>query len=82
MCDQKQLLNLINDHIRCEVLLFVYAVWFLIMLFALEPGFYEDGHFGIRIENVLITKDAKTANNFGGTKFYCFEHITVVCVGF
>ena len=26
------------------------------MFFSVEPGFYEDGSFGIRIENVLLVK--------------------------
>eukprot|EP01117_Protostelium_nocturnum_P002766 TRINITY_DN13699_c0_g1_i1.p1 TRINITY_DN13699_c0_g1~~TRINITY_DN13699_c0_g1_i1.p1 ORF type:complete len:626 (+),score=175.90 TRINITY_DN13699_c0_g1_i1:95-1972(+) len=41
-----------------------------------EPGYYEDGNFGIRIENVLITKEASTPNNFAGKKYLCFENIT------
>jgi len=42
-----------------------------------EPGYYEDGKFGIRIENILVTVEKKTPNNFGG-KFLAFEHITFV----
>jgi Xaa-Pro aminopeptidase len=43
-----------------------------------EPGCYLDDRFGIRIENVLIVKDAKTKNNFSGVKFLNFENITMV----
>lgn len=43
-----------------------------------EPGFYEDGKFGIRIENVLIVTEAKTEHNFGGTGYLTFENITMV----
>ncbi|KAJ3352842.1 hypothetical protein HDU91_005965 [Kappamyces sp. JEL0680] len=43
-----------------------------------EPGFYKDGAFGIRIENVLLVKKADTPNNFGDTGFLGFEHVTVV----
>lgn len=43
-----------------------------------EPGFYLDGRYGIRIENVLIVKEAKTENNFGEVKFLQFENITMV----
>jgi len=43
-----------------------------------EPGVYLDGKFGVRIENLLIIKEANTRNNFGGTKFLKFEHITMV----
>ncbi|GAB2279191.1 actin patch protein [Dionaea muscipula] len=41
-----------------------------------EPGYYEDGSFGIRLENVLIVKDADTEYNFGGKGYLEFEHIT------
>ncbi|KAJ3322812.1 hypothetical protein HDV06_002673 [Boothiomyces sp. JEL0866] len=43
-----------------------------------EPGFYKDGSYGIRIENVLLIKHVETANKFGGVDFYGFEHVTVV----
>ncbi|KAJ3328237.1 hypothetical protein HDU76_010333 [Blyttiomyces sp. JEL0837] len=43
-----------------------------------EPGYYEDGAFGIRIENVMIVKEVETKNNFGGRGYLGFEHVTVV----
>ncbi|KAJ7535905.1 hypothetical protein O6H91_12G050400 [Diphasiastrum complanatum] len=43
-----------------------------------EPGYYEDGNFGIRLENVLIVKEARTAFNFGDKGYLAFEHITWV----
>lgn len=43
-----------------------------------EPGYYEDGKFGIRIENVLLVTEAKTENNFGNVGFLTFENITMV----
>lgn len=43
-----------------------------------EPGYYEDGSFGIRIENVLITKVASTPNQFGGKPYLEFEPLTCV----
>eukprot|EP01090_Pellita_catalonica_P017920 TRINITY_DN5573_c0_g1_i1.p1 TRINITY_DN5573_c0_g1~~TRINITY_DN5573_c0_g1_i1.p1 ORF type:complete len:307 (+),score=58.46 TRINITY_DN5573_c0_g1_i1:38-922(+) len=42
-----------------------------------EPGYYEDGNFGVRIENVMLVKKADTKFNFGEKEFYCFEHITI-----
>ncbi|KAB2008488.1 hypothetical protein ES319_D10G101600v1 [Gossypium barbadense] len=30
-----------------------------------EPGYYADGNFGIRLENVLVIKEADTEFNFG-----------------
>ncbi|XP_057498646.1 aminopeptidase P1 [Actinidia eriantha] len=41
-----------------------------------EPGYYEDGSFGIRLENVLIVKEASTKFNFGDKGYLSFEHIT------
>ncbi|XP_051127098.1 aminopeptidase P1 [Andrographis paniculata] len=41
-----------------------------------EPGYYEDGNFGIRLENVLIVKEADTRFNFGDRGYLSFEHIT------
>ncbi|KAK4784963.1 hypothetical protein SAY86_001652 [Trapa natans] len=41
-----------------------------------EPGYYEDGNFGIRLENVLIIKEANTKFNFGDKGYLSFEHIT------
>ncbi|KAI9314514.1 peptidase M24, structural domain-containing protein [Dichotomocladium elegans] len=46
-----------------------------------EPGYYEDGKFGIRIENVLIVKNVDTPNNFGDRGYLGFEHVTLVPVG-
>lgn len=41
-----------------------------------EPGYYEDGNFGIRLENVLVIKEADTKFNFGDKGYLAFEHIT------
>ncbi|XP_027074358.2 aminopeptidase P1 [Coffea arabica] len=41
-----------------------------------EPGYYEDGNFGIRLENVLIIKEADTEFNFDEKGYLTFEHIT------
>ncbi|XP_068653740.1 aminopeptidase P1 isoform X2 [Aristolochia californica] len=41
-----------------------------------EPGYYEDGKFGIRLENVLIIKEASTKFNFGDKGYLSFENIT------
>lgn len=42
-----------------------------------EPGYYEDGQFGIRIENLCITVPADTPNNFANRKFCKFETVTM-----
>ncbi|KAL9245990.1 hypothetical protein vseg_019579 [Gypsophila vaccaria] len=41
-----------------------------------EPGYYEDGNFGLRLENVLVIKEANTEFNFGDKGYLEFEHIT------
>ncbi|XP_031555402.1 xaa-Pro aminopeptidase 1-like [Actinia tenebrosa] len=43
----------------------------------IEPGYYEDGKFGIRIENVYIVKQVELKNNFQGKGFLGFEPITL-----
>jgi len=48
------------------------------MVLSDEPGYYEDGKFGIRIENCVKVVKAETKNNFGNVGFLTFEPITVV----
>ena len=43
-----------------------------------EPGYYEDGNFGIRIENVIMAKEAETNHRFGDKPYLGFEHVTMV----
>ena len=43
-----------------------------------EPGYYEDGSFGIRIENVVMVKETPTEHKFGDKPFLGFEHVTMV----
>ena len=43
-----------------------------------EPGYYADGEYGIRIENVVIVREAQTPNNFGNKGFLGFERVTMV----
>ncbi|TKX22239.1 putative Xaa-Pro aminopeptidase P [Elsinoe australis] len=42
-----------------------------------EPGYYEDGGFGIRIENIIMVKEMKTEHQFGDKPFLGFEHVTM-----
>lgn len=44
-----------------------------------EPGYYEAGKFGIRIENVVAIVKANTEFNFGGRTYYTFDNLTMVC---
>ena len=43
-----------------------------------EPGYYEDGNFGIRIENIIMAKEVQTKHHFGDKPYLGFEHVTMV----
>lgn len=43
-----------------------------------EPGFYIDGSFGIRIENIIMAREIKTKHSFGDRPYLGFEHVTMV----
>jgi Xaa-Pro aminopeptidase len=42
-----------------------------------EPGYYEDGNFGIRIENLCITEEKATQHRFLGQRFVGFDTVTM-----
>jgi len=42
-----------------------------------EPGYYEDGKYGIRIEDIVIVREASTPNNFGQKGYLRFENVTM-----
>ncbi|RWS25663.1 xaa-Pro aminopeptidase 1-like protein [Leptotrombidium deliense] len=48
------------------------------MFLSIEPGFYEKNVLGIRLENVVLVKEAKTPNNFHGKKYLKFEPFTLI----
>ncbi|XP_014667790.1 PREDICTED: xaa-Pro aminopeptidase 1-like isoform X2 [Priapulus caudatus] len=48
------------------------------MTITIEPGYYEDGLFGCRIENVCLVVIAETAHRFHGKDFLTYEPITLV----
>ena len=43
-----------------------------------EPGYYEDGKFGIRIESLCLIVKTSTKFNFNNKGFLTFEPITLV----
>ncbi|MCJ1313811.1 hypothetical protein MMC25_007491 [Agyrium rufum] len=43
-----------------------------------EPGYYEDGNFGIRIENIIMCREVQTKHRFGDRPYLGFEHVTMV----
>lgn len=44
----------------------------------IEPGFYKDGAFGIRIEDVIQVIEADIGNAFDGSGALTFKSITYV----
>uniref|UniRef100_A0A0W0EZT0 Creatinase aminopeptidase n=1 Tax=Moniliophthora roreri TaxID=221103 RepID=A0A0W0EZT0_MONRR len=42
-----------------------------------EPGYYADGKFGVRIENVMLVQETKTPNNFGDKGYLALERVTM-----
>jgi Xaa-Pro aminopeptidase len=48
------------------------------MICSNEPGFYEEGSFGIRIENLLVVQKADTPNAFNGRTYLGFTQLTHV----
>eukprot|EP00238_Polyblepharides_amylifera_P013764 CAMPEP_0196598434 /NCGR_PEP_ID=MMETSP1081-20130531/94318_1 /TAXON_ID=36882 /ORGANISM="Pyramimonas amylifera, Strain CCMP720" /LENGTH=636 /DNA_ID=CAMNT_0041924129 /DNA_START=383 /DNA_END=2290 /DNA_ORIENTATION=- len=46
------------------------------MIVSNEPGYYEDGAFGIRIEHLLVVEEKKTPNRFGGVDYLGFRPLT------
>lgn len=42
-----------------------------------EPGFYEKGQFGIRIEDIVQIVPAKVENDFNGRKALTFKTVTM-----
>lgn len=48
------------------------------MVFSNEPGYYESGNFGIRIESLVITKKIDLKFNFNDRGYLGFETITLV----
>jgi len=49
------------------------------MVLSNEPGYYEPGNFGIRIENLLIVKEKEFERKVeGGKKFLQFERLTMI----
>ena len=42
-----------------------------------EPGYYEDGNFGIRIENIVLCVPKETKYKFGDKPWLGFENVTM-----
>jgi len=48
------------------------------MVVSNEPGYYEEGAFGIRIENLVAAREADTPFKFGDVPYLSFERLTQV----
>lgn len=48
------------------------------MFFSDEPGYYEPGQFGIRLENIVMVTEAETKYRFMNGTFLTFETVTLV----
>ncbi|XP_051979920.1 xaa-Pro aminopeptidase 1-like isoform X1 [Xyrauchen texanus] len=48
------------------------------MIVSDEPGYYEDGTFGVRIENVVLVVPAKTKYNYRNRGSLTFEPLTLI----
>lgn len=47
------------------------------MFLASEPGYYEDGKFGVRIENIVQIVPINVGNNFSGRGALTFRTVTL-----
>lgn len=48
------------------------------MFFSDEPGYYEDGFYGVRLETLVGIVKVDTPNHFGGKKYIGFRPATLV----
>jgi Xaa-Pro aminopeptidase len=48
------------------------------MIISNEPGYYENNHFGIRIENLLLVQKVNELESYNGREFYKFESLTLI----
>ena len=48
------------------------------MITSCEPGYYEEGKFGIRHESLILCKSVSQGQAFCNTPYLCFEELTLV----
>lgn len=73
--------GLVSNHFRVACLLLTVSLdgshAIVMCCCIVEPGYYEDGAFGVRIENVELIKETET--KYGGTaKSLTMEPLTLV----
>ena len=47
------------------------------MIVSNEPGYYKEGHYGIRIESLVLTVKDDKLSSYADTPFYAFEILTL-----
>lgn len=57
--------------------IYFFSLHLKIVFFCLEPGFYKDGEFGIRIEDIVQIVPANLANDFNGRGALTFQTVTM-----
>ncbi len=48
------------------------------MIISNEPGYYKNGEYGIRIENLVVVEEYKGGDTVSDKKFFCFKTLTCV----
>uniref|UniRef100_UPI00358E326A xaa-Pro aminopeptidase 2 isoform X3 n=1 Tax=Myxine glutinosa TaxID=7769 RepID=UPI00358E326A len=48
------------------------------MFTSIEPGYYEDNEFGVRLEDIAMVTKAKTKYMFGGKPYLTFDTVSLV----
>ena len=48
------------------------------VIFPLEPGYYENNEFGVRIENVELVKSVASKYRFNDLDYLSMEPVTLV----
>jgi Xaa-Pro aminopeptidase len=65
---------MVRRHVFCKRII-------VLKIQSIEPGYYEDGQFGIRLENVLTVRKSNSPYRFGNRDYLGFEHMTIVPFG-
>lgn len=74
-------MNIHTNTLKLEtVIKFLWSMALILLFCFVEPGYYEDGKFGIRLENIERVVPAETKYKLPIRKFLTFETVTMVPV--
>lgn len=62
---------------NCNSLFKSHEIYNDILFLRTEPGYYEDGQFGIRIEDIVQIVPVEVESNFGGRGALTFKTVTM-----